>query len=94
MDAALSGPAGRVTLDTGVLTIGRIPENKLVITDPKSSSRHAELRPDGSGYSVVDLGSTNGTFINEQRLVPQTPQRLRPGDTIRIGDTTYTYEAQ
>ena len=92
MSAALSGPGGRVELGTTVLQIGRLPDNQLVVIDVKASSHHAEIRPDAKFYALVDLGSTNGTFVNEQRLIPHTPRPLHTGDSIRIGDTVYTYE--
>ena len=94
MEAALVGASGRTTLGTTTLTIGRRADNALVIQDAKASSRHAEIRPMGEGFQIVDLGSTNGTFVNEQRLAPNIPQLLHPGDIIRIGDTRFTYEAQ
>jgi hypothetical protein len=92
MSAALSGPGGRVELGTTVLQIGRLPDNQLVVIDVKASSHHAEIRPDAKFYALVDLGSTNGTFVNEQRLIPHTPRTLNTGDSIRIGDTVYAFE--
>ena len=92
MEAVLHGPSGRVDLGTTVLTIGRVPGSDILMTDSQSSGRHAEIRPDGLGYSIVDLGSTNGTFVNDQRLTSQIPRPLRSGDRIRIGKTTFTYE--
>jgi FHA domain len=92
MEAALNGPNGRTALGPATLTIGRTPDNQLVVNDPKTSSHHAEIRPDGQGYSITDLGSTNGTFVNGQRLTPHVPRQLNTGDAIRIGDTQYNYE--
>ena len=92
MDAALNGPFGRTELGPSVLTIGRAPTNALVVNDAKASSRHAEISPSGSGYSISDLGSTNGTFVNEQRLDRNVPRMLTAGDKVRIGDTVFTYE--
>ncbi|HLH61324.1 MAG TPA: FHA domain-containing protein [Ktedonobacteraceae bacterium] len=92
MEAVLNGPLGRINLGSGEITVGRLADNKLVVNDPKASSHHAIIRPAGQGYSITDLGSTNGTFVNERKLSPNTPATLNPGDKIRIGDTTYSYE--
>jgi hypothetical protein len=92
MEAALNGPLGRITLGSTEITIGRLPDNKLVVSDPKASSHHAVIRQFGQDYSITDLGSTNGTFVNERRLLPNTPTTLNAGDKIRIGETTYNYE--
>ncbi len=92
MDALLNGPFGRVPLSSIPLTIGRLPDNLLVINDPKTSSRHAEIRQGAEGYTLTDLGSMNGTFVNEQQLASKEPRTLHPGDVIRIGDTRFTYE--
>lgn len=92
MEASLVGPSGNIALTSSALTIGRAADNTLVVSDPQSSSHHAEIRPDAQGYSLVDLNSTNGTFVNEQPLAPQSPRLLMPGDVIRIGTTKFTYE--
>jgi hypothetical protein len=94
MEAALNSPAGRVPLGPTPVKIGRAPDNALVITDPQSSSHHAEVGPDygGNGYQITDLNSTNGTFVNEQRLSPSQPRPLNSGDGIRIGTTIINYE--
>lgn len=92
MVATLNGPNGRTALGPTSLSLGRAPDNQLVVNDPKSSSHHAEIRPEGSGYSIIDLGSTNGTFINEQRIQANVPHLLAAGDMVRIGDTIFTYE--
>src|SRR3984885_11880669 len=93
MEANLIGPGGqRTDLTSNVLTIGRAPDNQMVLQDQQASSHHAEIRPDTQGYLLVDLNSRNGTFVNEQRLMAQTPRLLISGDVIRIGETRFTYE--
>jgi FHA domain-containing protein len=92
MEATLIGPSGRTTLDSAVVTIGRMPGSKLLMTDPQSSAHHAELRSDVRGYFIIDLGSTNGTYVNEELLARQSPRLLVAGDRIRIGDTVFQYE--
>ena len=93
MDAAmLSGPQGRVVLGTASLTVGRAQDNQLVLHDAKVSAHHAEIRLEGQRHSIIDLESTNGTFVNEQRLEPDRPYRLHHLDMIRIGGATFLYE--
>jgi hypothetical protein len=95
MEAALNSPLGRTVLGQAPLKIGRAPDNALVISDPQSSAHHAEVASafNGNGYQITDLGSTNGTFVNEQRLAPNTPRPLSANDVIRIGTTSFAYEA-
>lgn len=92
MEAALNSPYGRTMLGPGSTTIGRAADNQIVVNDPQASSHHAQVYPDGQGYLLVDVGSTNGTFINEQRLIPNSPRMLNAGDMIRIGNTNFSYE--
>jgi FHA domain/Domain of unknown function (DUF4878) len=93
MEAALNSPYGRTILGPAGMTIGRSPDNQLVVNDPQASSHHAQIYPDGQGYLLVDLGSTNGTFVNEQRLIAHSPRMLNAGDVLRIGNTSFSYEA-
>ncbi len=92
MEAALVGSLGRITLGSTKVTIGRTQDNTLVLSDPRVSSNHAEIRPEGAYFSIVDLGSTNGTFVNEQQVYSNAPRLLQPGDTLRVGDTKFTFE--
>jgi hypothetical protein len=94
MEASLNGPLGQTSLGQGTLKIGRAPNNTLVISDPQASARHVEITDlGGNGYQVTDLGSTNGTFVNEQRLTANVARLLNNGDVIRIGALRFTYEA-
>ena len=73
-------------------TIGRDISNRIVINDPEVSRRHARLTLQAGGYVIEDLGSTNGTFVDGQRLMG--PHLLRPGQTIMLGEKiTLSYEA-
>ena len=73
-----------------VLTVGRAPENDLVLDDQFVSAVHARLERHGTAVTVADLGSTNGTFVNER---PVRRADLVPGARLRIGETTFLYEA-
>lgn len=92
MGGALLGPFGRQELGASVVTIGRRACNTIVLHDTQASSLHAELRPDGAGYVIVDLGSTNGTRVNGQPVAAHTHHALHAGDVITIGDTALTVE--
>lgn len=84
-------PSGeRVVLGEYVVTVGRLPESTLSLVDPNVSRRHAEIRPRGPGYVVVDLGSTNGTKVNGSRVTERT---LADGDVITFGSTDVRFEA-
>ncbi len=81
-----SGPSvGKVyPLDKAEAFVGRDLNNDIVINDPEISRRHARFYNQGNGYILEDLGSTNGTFVNGQRLLG--PHVLRPGDMITFGE--------
>ena len=67
------------------MVMGRAPECELLLDDTYVSQQHARIFDRSGNWYVEDLGSTNGTFVNEQRLV--APAMLTPGDKVRIGTT-------
>jgi ABC-type multidrug transport system ATPase subunit len=74
------------------IIIGRDPNVDITIPSPAVSRRHARLTRDGEGYSLEDLGSSNGTFLNDQRLLDR--RLLKTGDRVRFGQAvTLIYEA-
>ena len=82
-----SGPSmGRrypLSVTSGV-TIGRGADCAVHIDDNSVSRKHARVEPTSAGFVASDLGSTNGTFVNDRRV---TVHRLYPGDVIKIGST-------
>jgi pSer/pThr/pTyr-binding forkhead associated (FHA) protein len=60
--------------------------------DPYLSGRHAEFLCAESGCTVMDLGSTNGTFLHGDRLAPHRPMPLEPGDEVRLGQTVFVLQ--
>lgn len=81
-----SGPTPGVTfpLEGEQLTIGRDSTNGVPINDSEISRKHARLMFQGGKYVLEDLGSTNGTFVNGQRLAG--PIVLKPGDVVSLGE--------
>jgi predicted component of type VI protein secretion system len=76
-------------LSEGAL-LGRGDQADIVLEDSFASSRHARLVPHGDVIVLEDLGSTNGTYLNDEPL--RGPQPLHPGDRIRIGDSDFIFE--
>ncbi|MBD7980210.1 MULTISPECIES: FHA domain-containing protein FhaB/FipA [Oerskovia] len=74
-----------VPLSASSILLGRAPSCTLVLDDDYSSSRHARIFPQGGTWYVEDLGSTNGTYINEQRITGIQP--LAPGVSVRVGQS-------
>src|SRR5512146_600353 len=81
-----------VALDRPVLTIGRTPENGLTLADTLVSRHHAELRLEPEGLTLTDLHSSNGTFVEGNRLPPDQPRLLSNGARIQIGPFLLTYQ--
>lgn len=84
--AVTAGPAEllgvKVPLSARVV-IGRAPDADLVIADDFVSTHHTAVSPDGTGALVEDLGSTNGTFVNGQRVA--APVSMKTGDVLEVG---------
>lgn len=76
-----------IPLGSQPITVGRSPSSTLVLEDPYASSRHAELRNVGGQWAIADLGSTNGTFVDDERIVDV--RALPIGTAARIGQTTF-----
>jgi pSer/pThr/pTyr-binding forkhead associated (FHA) protein len=74
-----------LTFDGARTVIGRGAGCEVRLPDPSVSQRHATIRVEGSGYALVDEGSTNGTFVGDVRLTPHVPRTLRHGDVLRVG---------
>ncbi len=89
--ALLVGEDKRTVVAGDPFVIGRSRECDLVLDDPNVSRQHAELRRDGDGWAVHDLGSTNGIKLNGQR---SRGGRLSPGDEITLGLSRLTFEQE
>lgn len=84
----LQGPdrGKKFPLEGDVINIGRHAQCEIVLNDVEVSRRHLKLSRIGSGWEIDDLGSTNGTWLNNQRI---TKQMLFPGDRIEIGQSEF-----
>jgi pSer/pThr/pTyr-binding forkhead associated (FHA) protein len=86
------GMTGRACeLHTDRTTIGRVEDNTFQIADPSVSSHHCEVHLRGSEIFIRDLNSTNGTFINNDKI---TEKALKPGQTLRLGQVELKLEAE
>jgi predicted component of type VI protein secretion system len=77
-------PGATFTLEGDQLNIGRDSTNEVTINDAEISRRHARLTFQGGKYVLEDLGSTNGTFVNGQRLAG--PRVLKAGEVVSFGE--------
>jgi pSer/pThr/pTyr-binding forkhead associated (FHA) protein len=84
-----SGDRIQLTNDTNL--IGRLSDCVVIISDGNTSRHHAQITRSGSGFVIADLGSTNGTSVNGERLVAD--HRLADGDIITVGSVSLRFEA-
>lgn len=89
---AADGSRNRVVIDKPRVTIGRSRESDIFLPDQWLSRHHAEIRQDPQGFALKDLGSKNGTQLNDAPL--RQEQYLRHGDVITIGEHTLTFLEQ
>ena len=82
-------PGSEFELGDGA-TMGRADGADIPVDDPFASSVHARIFPRSQFMYIEDMGSTNGTYLNGRRL--RAAERLKVGDTVRIGETEYRYE--
>lgn len=78
-----------ISLQAAKVTIGRALANTVVLSDDPVSAEHCRIERDGSAFRLVDLDSTNGTWVNGNRVDNVI---LRRGDQIRVGRTTFVFE--
>lgn len=88
LSASLSGRTHELTADR--TTIGRLEDNTFPLTEPSISSHHCEVLLKGDTVTVRDLNSTNGTFINGEKV---TEAVLKPGQTLRLGQIELRLES-
>lgn len=84
------GEQQRIPLSKAEFTVGRLPDNDIVLSDALVSGHHAKLVRTPQGWQVLDLNSSNGTWFKGGRLLPQTPTPLQPGDSLQLGKCSLT----
>jgi hypothetical protein len=77
-------PGKAYALDRSEMYVGRDIHNDVVVNDAEVSRRHARMVADAGSYLLEDLGSTNGTFVDGQRVTG--PHLMRPGEKIHLGE--------
>jgi pSer/pThr/pTyr-binding forkhead associated (FHA) protein len=88
----LTAPGGvRVALAGAPAVLGRSEDCDVVIADEQASRRHAQVEAGIGGYVLVDLGSTNGTYLNGAEV--RSPTALADGDSIVVGHTVVRFSA-
>ncbi|MFZ1220467.1 MAG: FHA domain-containing protein, partial [Chthoniobacterales bacterium] len=88
--AWLESPGREQILLQGNCSLGRSPSNRVVIESPKASRRHCIINLQNVGeFWLIDLGSSNGTFLNRRRV--HQPVRLCDMDQITVGDAPFTF---
>src|SRR5690349_18518504 len=80
----------RIPIRVPVVNIGRAEYNDIVLAEESVSTQHAKLQRRDGVWILVDLGSTNGTFVDGEKLSGETP--VAPGSTIRFGDASVVFE--
>ena len=82
--------AGEEFVLSGTISMGRAESSFVTIVDSRVSRQHARIQQHGDEFIIVDLHSSNGTFVNGQRIDEYV---LAPGDEIQIGDTVFQFKA-
>jgi hypothetical protein len=80
------GARFRLEPEAGLVRIGRATDNDLAIDHQRVSRYHAHVRRVAASWLVYDLESTNGTYVDGQRLAADRPLALHPGSVLRLGD--------
>ena len=73
----------------GTMRIGRSEDSEITLADAQASRHHAAISPEPGGFTIQDLNSSNGTFVNGKRLVE--PRFLKDGDRLRVANTVLAF---
>ena len=90
--AQLVGNGTTYNLNAGMNGFGRKADNDISITDPYVSGRHGVIEITEQGVFLTDIGSTNGTMLNDAKLVPNMRTLMTPDDVIRLGSMEFKVE--
>ncbi|MHB8627292.1 MAG: FHA domain-containing protein [Aggregatilineales bacterium] len=85
-------PTDRAEVGTETFTIGRAPGNSLQLNNSRVSRHHADITYAYGQFLIEDLESANGTYVNDVRIETKKPSPIRPGDILRLGPFTMTFE--
>ena len=87
----LEGPRiGELIELRGRVTVGKSSDNNVVIDDPSVSGHHCEFQGSSMGFKLADLGSTNGTFVNDKRV---TSHDLVDNDNVKLGKVRFKFKS-
>ena len=88
--AVLVGEGKEFNLRNGINTFGRKADNDISIVDPYVSGKHGQIEITEQGVFITDIGSTNGTMLNDAKLSPNMRTAMTPEDVIRLGSMEFT----
>jgi hypothetical protein len=74
---------------SGTINVGRASDNQIRLEDPTVSRHHAWIKAEQDDFLVFDVGSANGTFVNDEQV--GEPRRLESGDVVRFGDAEFVF---
>lgn len=92
--AVLVGEGKEFPLRKGVNSFGRKSENDIAIAEPFVSGRHGTIEVTDQGIFITDIGSTNGTLLNDAKLAPNIRTSLTPEDVIKLGSLEFMVKIQ
>src|SRR5579864_2095368 len=85
-------PFDRAEVGTDTFTLGRAPGNSLQLNNSRVSRHHADITYAFGQFMIEDLESANGTYVNDVRIEAKKPTPIRPGDILRLGPFTLTFD--
>ncbi|MFN4150357.1 MAG: FHA domain-containing protein, partial [Candidatus Sericytochromatia bacterium] len=83
-----------IKINFGTSILGRNPDNAISLSEPSLSSRHALVANYDEYVEIMDLQSSNGTFVNNKRIMPFFPVRIYSGDKLAMGKLSLHYQSK